>query len=334
MAKRKKQKKQALSKLIKALPTCLLIMIISVGVCLGVMIEAGILRIDKVQDALGFTVFQSSSDSSLPDEDELLAVYIIDVGQGDSTLITAGGKSILIDAGESEYAGTVSSFISSKGIDHLDYIIATHPHSDHIGAMSEIISSFGADKIIVPRLPDEMIPTTKTYEKFLLSVKNSGSKLTAAVAGTEYEISEINGMPVIMTVLAPVDSADYSDLNNYSVCIRLDYGITSWLFTGDLSKEGERDLLSSGADIDVTAYKVAHHGSSSSSSEDFIKAVSPALCVISCETGNSYGHPNDEVMERLSGFTQSIYRTDLNSSVSVYSDGERLYVSSEKEAQQ
>lgn len=333
MAKRKKtQRKQAqtlIKKLIGVLPKFLLVMIFCVGILIGTLIELDLIKLSEIQSALGFSVFDDNSELSVSEEAKLFCVYTIDVGQGDSILITAADKSILIDAGEQESYSAVASAIRSKGIQRLDYIIATHPHSDHIGAMADVIDEFGADKIIVPRLPDDMIPTTKTYENFLLSVKNSGTKLTAAKAGTVYDIASINGKKVTMTILAPDENAVFDDLNDYSVCARIDYGAVSWLFTGDLSNPGEQALLNSGADIDVTAYKVGHHGSNTSSCEEFLDAVTPKLCVISCGEGNSYGHPHDSAVKRFREHTDSIYRTDINASVAVYSDGEKLYISAE-----
>lgn len=326
MAKRKRQEGQ-IKRLLKILPTALLVMIICVGVCLGVLIETGRLSLSDVQQTMGFVPKESTASAdTVPDAAKAFAVYVIDVGQGDSILITAGGKSILIDAGEKEYGGRVVSFIRDKGIERLDYIIATHPHADHIGGMAEVVSEIGAEKIIVPRLPDDTVPTTRVYENFLKAVKNGGMKLTAAKAGTVYDISDIDGIPVKMTIVSPEDDADFDDLNDFSVCVRIDFNRISWLLTGDLSEEGENALISSGRDIDVTAYKVGHHGSATSSTDRFLKKVTPRLCVISCGEGNSYGHPTKAALDRLEKYTNSIYRTDLNSTVSVYSDGRRLYV--------
>lgn len=337
MAKRKSSEERALKRLLKALPGWLVVMIICVGVCFGALVESGIIRLDDISERLDTTVFDSSESgaSNLTDAAKRFSVNMIDVGQGDSILICADGKSVLIDAGEREAADNVKAFIRSKGIQRLDYVIATHPHSDHIGGMGDVIDEFGADKIIVPRLPDDMVPATKAYERFLTAVRNDGGKLTAAAAGKIYDIADIGGVPVTMTILTPVSGAVYDDLNDYSVSVRIDYGQISWLFTGDLSAEGEADLVKSGADIDVTAYKAGHHGSSGSSGEEFLEKVTPRLCVISCGEGNSYGHPHKSALDRIGKYTDRIYRTDLWGTVTVYSDGEKLYISrSEKEGQQ
>ncbi len=331
MAKRKKKQTQPLKFLLKALPQWILVMIMCVGLCFGVLVECGIIRLSDIQNALGVQVFDRQSDTSaLPEEAKTFAVHVLDVGQADSIFITAGGKSLLIDAAERENSEYISSFIRSKGVTHLDYIIATHPHSDHMGGMADIINEFGADKIIIPKLPDEMVPSTKMYENFLLSVKNSGGKLTAAKAGTIYELADTGEDKITLTILSPLEGAEYDDLNDYSVSARIDYGTTSWLFTGDLSEQGEADLVNSGQNIDVTAYKVGHHGSSSSSGSEFLEMVSPRLCVISCGKDNSYGHPHGAALDRLSIYTDKIYRTDISSTVSVYSDGKQLYICTER----
>lgn len=174
MAKRRSAEEKALKRLLKMLPASVIILIICVGICFGALVETGVIKLSDVQNALGFTVFDKPSQSSggnIPDSAKDFGVFVIDVGQGDSILITTPTKSVLIDAGEKESAAAVTEFIRSKGIIRLDYIIATHPHSDHIGGMADVINEFGADKIIVPKLPDNMVPTTKTYENFLNAVK-------------------------------------------------------------------------------------------------------------------------------------------------------------------
>lgn len=337
---RKKRSDQALFfKLLKALPGFAVILVICLGVLLGALIETGVVTLSDVQDRLGFSVFSGSendagvSSGDMPEEALKFRVYALDVGQADCYIVYADGKSVLIDAGEKETSAKVISALQALGVTQPDYIVATHPHSDHIGGMADVIAQMGYGKLIVPRLPDNMTPTTSCYENMLEAVRDKGLKMTAAKQGYTYDVAVIDGTPVTMTVIAPIEGAVYSDLNNYSVTVRIDYGEVSWLFTGDLSEEGENDILSSGADIDVTALKVGHHGSKTATSDAFLAAVTPSMCVISCGSGNSYGHPTDEALARIGKYTDKIYRTDINGTIAVYSDGKTLYVMSSTAAQ-
>ncbi len=267
-------------------------------------------------------------------KDADLEIHYIDVGQGDCSLIMWEGASMLIDSGEKQYAETVIDYLDEQGVEKLDYVVATHPHSDHMGAMAEIISVFDVDKVIVPKVTEEMTPTTVVYEKFLNALTAKAIKLTAAKPETTYPFSGTTAAAVSKTsphfeILAPV--ADYDDLNNYSVVVKLVYGDTSYLFTGDIEKKAENDILEYGADVDSDVLKASHHGSSTSSGEAFIEAVSPEICIISCGDGNDYGHPHAEVLELFNDYGAESYRTDRYGTVTVYSDGKQIYVSTERE---
>lgn len=292
------------------------------AVCLiGVCMEKGIFS-DEVLDAeprLPDIPTQSEFDSNFD-----FGVFYIDVGQGDCELIISGGSSVLIDAGEAEYGKTVVKKIKSLGVEKLDYIIATHPHADHIGGLPEVIKAFDVDKVIAPRTTASKTPTTAVYENFIDAVKEKGMKLTAAKPGNTYELDGAE-----MEILAPCGDV-YDDLNDYSVVCRITKGSNSFLFTGDASKPSESEMLSSGADISADVLNVSHHGSKSASSAKFLAGVSPSVCVISCGRDNDYGHPTEEVLERISKYTDKIYRTDLMGTVSVYSDGEKLYIKTER----
>ncbi len=271
---------------------------------------------------------QAAVDSFIA-KDADLEIHFIDVGQGDCSLILWEGASMLIDCGEKEYADDVLYYLKNHNVDRLDYVVTTHPHSDHMGGMSEIISAVDVGKVIAPKVSAEMTPTTKSYEKFLLALQSKGLKLTAAKPGTVYELSGKTAASVEKTapefeIIAPVD--DYDDLNNYSVVLRLTYGSTAYLFTGDIEKKAEKDILGSGADLSADVLKMAHHGSSSSTSEKFFDAVSPRLCVIQCGAGNDYGHPHKETVELLADTKTEYYRTDVYGTVTVYSDGSEIFV--------
>lgn len=281
----------------------------------------------------GDTEVPASAVNSFIDKDADLEIHFIDVGQGDCSLIKWEGAAVLIDCGERDYADTVLKYLKKQDVEKLDIIIATHPHSDHIGAMGDIISGIDVERVIAPKVAADMTPTTKTYERFLTALRDKSLKLTAAKPGTVYELTgrtaaSAEKQPPKLEILAPL--ADYDDLNDYSVVVRLTYGNTSYLFTGDAEARAEKDILNSGADVSADVLKAGHHGSSTSTSEKFLEAVSPEICVIQCGEGNSYGHPHAEVLERLESSGIKYYRNDSSGTVTVYSDGEEIFVTAEK----
>lgn len=321
MTKRRKKSKTSRfsgKKLLKTTFSALVIFIVCVLSLIGVCIEKGILF-----DTKDFP--DISPPSAAADDNFDFAVYFLDVGQGDSELIVSGDTAVLIDAGEKEYGNTVVKEIKALGISKLDYVIATHPHSDHIGGLPSVIESFEIGKIIAPRIPDSSVPTSAAYENFLDAVKGKDKKLTAAKAGTSYAL---DGAELI--ILAPLGN-DYEELNNYSIVCKIIKGNTSFLFTGDAEKEEENDLIENGIDLSADVLKAGHHGSKSSSTESFLSAAAPSVSVISCGKDNKYGHPSDAALSRLKKYSANIYRTDLGGTITVFSDGEKLYVRTEKD---
>lgn len=282
----------------------------------------------------GDTEVPAAAVNSFIDKDADLEIHYIDVGQGDCSLIKWEGAAVLIDCGERENADKVLDYLKEQGVEKLDIIIATHPHSDHIGAMGDIISGIDVERVIAPKVSSDMTPTTKTYERFLKTLQDKALKLTAAKPGTVYTLagktaSSMEKQPPKLEILAPVE--DYDDLNDYSVVTRLTYGSTSYLFTGDAERKAEKDILASGADVSADVLKAGHHGSSTSTSEAFLEAVSPDVCVIQCGAGNSYGHPHAEILERFEAIGAKCFRNDINGTVKIYSDGEQIFVVPEKE---
>lgn len=255
-----------------------------------------------------------------------ISVHYIDVGQGDCALVKTDGMNVLIDSGEYTAAEDVIAYLSDMGIDRLDMVIASHPHSDHIGSMNRVIDKFGADVVVMPKLTAEMIPTTSSYEKLLKSVKKCGGKIEYAKVGSVYELAE----GCELEIIAPLK--DYDDLNNYSIVARLRHGSKSFLFTGDIEKTAERDILESGADISADVLKIAHHGSRTSSLKAFLQAVAPEYAVISVGSPNDYGHPHKETTKLLNKLGITVCRTDRSGTITFISDGESLRVETQKEA--
>ena len=235
-------------------------------------------------------------------------VHFIDVGQGDCELIVADeGSAMLIDGGEKEYGSTVLEYIRDLNISKLDYIVATHPHSDHIGGLSKVISSeIEVGKVIMPRIPDEFVPATKSYERLLTAID---SKNVEAEYSENRTFSFGGGT---ITIIQTEYSGD--NYNNYSTLVKYEYQGSAFLFTGDLEATQEMQLVNAGTDISADVLKVGHHGSATSSCQKFLEAVSPTYCVIECD-GISYNHPNPDVVSRLRKNCETILRTDKNGSI-------------------
>ncbi len=253
------------------------------------------------------------------------AVTFIDVGQGDSALISCGGVNVLIDAGENNKGDDVLLKLSELGVKSLDYVIGTHAHSDHIGGLDTVLSGIEIKNIILSDLPDKMIPTTKTYSDLLDAIVENEVNVIAAEAGACYDIGEGK-----LTLLSPV-SDEYKDLNDWSIVTRFDFGKTAFLFTGDAEENAEKDILSSGANLSATLLKAGHHGSSTSSSQRFLDAVDPDFVVVSVGEGNSYGHPNAEALTRFANIGAEVYRTDISGDITAVSDGETITINCENE---
>ncbi|MBQ5310618.1 MAG: MBL fold metallo-hydrolase [Oscillospiraceae bacterium] len=328
-----KKTKKADGLKLSAVPKILLAVVIAAGLILAALIETNVITVRQIERffrLIDEETVPTAPLTDLPEKAERFCVTVVDVGQGDCIIIQAAEKTILIDSGEYDHFADVEDLMHLRGISFIDMIIVTHQHTDHMGAMSEIIENHGVGRIIIPDVPDDMIPSTMAYEKLLMSAEKKGIRLTPAVCGYVYKLTEIDGIPVTLSILSPLPGMRSEDLNDYSVCSRLDYGNISWLFTGDLTQTGEEMLISSGADIDVTALKVGHHGSDTSSGRLFLKKTSPSLAVISCGKNNDYGHPSEDTLRRISKYTDRIYRTDESGDISVYSDGKKLYVRKEK----
>ena len=263
--------------------------------------------------------------------DTACQVHVIDVGQGDSILITTDEKAVLIDAGETQYGEQVVDYIKGLGISQLDLVIATHPHSDHIGGLGAVLAQVRTKELMMPELPENLIPTTSVYERMLDRMENHGIDGVIAEPGLTYDL----GSGTTLTVLGPVAEAAaeglYDNLNDYSVVCRVDCGERSFLFTGDMEVVAEDDLLQAGANLDADVMKMGHHGSSTSSGGLFLDAVSPSAAAISCGKDNDHGHPHREIRAELKDRQIPGYRTDLEGSILFSCDGKTITVETEKE---
>lgn len=252
--------------------------------------------------------------AKLAETKEELEVHFIDVGQGDSTLIKSGDHAMLIDAGENEKGVEVKEYLESQHVEKLDYIIGTHPDSDHIGGMDVAIDAFDSEKIFMPDLEKD----TKTYMEVIDSAEEKQEEIIEPKVGDNYSLGEAE-----FTVVSP-NSTDYNSSNDYSIGILLEHGENKFLFVGDAEEKSEEEMVENDIDLDADVYKVSHHGSSTGTSEEFLQAVSPEYAVISCGEGNSYGHPHAEVLNELRAEDVKVFRTDEQGTIVATSDGEKI----------
>lgn len=241
-------------------------------------------------------------------------VHYIDVGQGDSILIQANNKNLLIDSGTEDSINSLIHYLRKLKINTLDYIIATHPHADHIGGMNLIIDKFNVGYFYAPKITH----TSESFKNMVYSLKRK--KLPINIINSESPISIDLGENTHVEILAP-SNKEYENINNYSSIIKIYYGETSFLFTGDAEKELENEVLNKNLDLKADVLKIGHHGSNTSTSDLFLAKVSPKLAIISAGLDNSYGHPNDKTIKKLKDNKIKILRTDEDGTVVLSSDG-------------
>lgn len=248
-----------------------------------------------------------------------LVVHYIDVGQGDAIFIQlSSGENILIDAGDVDKGDIVLNYLRLHQVERIDFLIATHPHSDHIGGMTTIVDALEIGKVYMPKTTH----TTQTYENLLLSIKNKGLKISEAKAGVKLDTDDL----FTANFVAPLGSG-YESINDYSAVLKLIYKNHSFLFTGDAEDVTGQEILGANTDIKAQVLDVPHHGSTNSiMSKDFLKAVSPQIAVISLGKDNRYGHPHQEVLHMLDEAGVRVYRTDIDGNIVIISDGNQLTI--------
>lgn len=258
----------------------------------------------------------STNDSSYEYSSDNMIIHYIDVGQGDCILIQANDKNMLIDSGPSSSRNRLTKYLKKLNISKFDYVIATHPHEDHIGNMSTIIDAFNIVNFYAPKVYDN----SKSFEDMIYSLKKKNLKITPIKRGTD----DINlGNNTNVSVFSPINDS-YDNLNNYSPIIKIEYGNTSFLFTGDAEKEVEESIIKNNDNINCDVIKIGHHGSSTSTSSNFLKAANPSAAVICVGKNNVYNHPNKETLNLLKENNLSIYRTDLNKNIVLISNGNTI----------
>lgn len=250
------------------------------------------------------------TNSSKPDTME---VHFINVGQGDSTLIKCGEYSMLIDAGDDTKGTLIQNYLKKQNIKSLDYLVLTHPDADHIGGAPVIITKFDINKVFVSNFEKD----NRTYQKLIQALDYKRLKYETPKVGAQYSLGSAT-----ITILAP--NKEYNNPNDSSISLIVQNGNNKFLFSGDAGETAEQDILDNNSDISADVYKVGHHGSKYSTSQDFFKAISPTYAVISCGENNSYGHPHAETLNTLRMNDVKVYRTDEDGTIIATSDGKNI----------
>lgn len=273
---------------------------------------------DKIKNLFNQNNNQNQNDY-INTNNDLLKVHYLDVGQGDSIFIELpNNETMLIDAAESYQSENIINYLKNLNYQKIDYVIGTHPHTDHIGGLKDIINTFEIGKIYMPKV----VSTTKTYESLLMAIKDKNLKINTAKAGT----SIIDTDALKINILAP-NSETYTELNNYSVVTKITYGTTKFLFMGDAEKLSENEIKEN---VTADVIKIGHHGSNTSSSIDFIKKVNAKYGIISVSLNNKYNLPKEETITNWENSGTKIYLTSINGTIRASSDGTNIKIESEK----
>ncbi len=263
----------------------------------------------------GYFGIDLTQGSKVPKDSQLMISYM-DVGQGDAAYIKVNGNDILIDAGPRSNSKELLEQLKAKNIDNFELVIATHPHEDHIGGMVDVFKEYEVKAFYSPKIAH----TTKTYENLVKAVKDEGLKTKELKSGMVIDLGE----GAKFEVFTPQKS-EYEELNDYSPIMKLSFGDTSYLFTGDAEKLAEEEALAKyKTSLDSDVIKFGHHGSSSSSSNAFIEAVSPKYGIISCAKDNKYGHPHRETLDIIKKYNIKTFRTDTDGEIILTSDGKSI----------
>lgn len=265
---------------------------------------------------MSFGILGSNVNPSDIPENSNFEVHFIDVGQADSALIECDGETMMIDGGNVADSNVVAAYLKKEDVTELNYVVCSHAHEDHVGGLSGALSVTKADNIYAPKTETN----TKAYKNFKKKAEEQNVEIKHPNVGDEIQLGSST-----VEFLGPVDE-NGKDLNSTSIVLKITYGNTSFLFTGDAESDEEEEILNSGADLKSTVLKVGHHGSRTSTSYPFLREVMPQYAVISVEKGNSYGHPNEETLSKLSDAGVEVYRTDESGDIVMTSDGNSINI--------
>lgn len=269
-----------------------------------------------------FNEFINSNNNNLNEVQGNLEVSYLDVGQGDSAYIRVNDFDILIDAGPRSDSDRLLEQLKAKNIDDFEMIIATHPHEDHIGGMVDVFKEYAVESFYMPSVTH----TTKTFENMVNAVAKEGLKIQTIKEGMKFDLG--NGAEI--EVYSPIYES-YEEFNDYSPIMKLIFGETELIFSGDAEAHAEADVVAKYPDdLKADVLKFGHHGSSTSSTEEFLQSVSPEYGIISCGIDNKYGHPHRETLDKISKYNIKSYRTDTQGQITLTSDGKNIKITTEK----
>ena len=246
---------------------------------------------------------------------ELLSVHFINVGEGDAILVVQGDYAMLVDGGPAEMGTTVFTYLRDQGVARLEYVVATHPFADHTGGLPDVLRRMNVRNVLLPMVYHD----TPAYNAFLIAVEDSGADVAVLFSGHTFTLGD-----AVVTVLSPNPTDEWENRANYSIVMRVEFGSTSFMLTGDAMREVEANLLDSTARLSSDVLKVARHGASSATTSGFLDAVNPSIAVISSGDDNSF--LSQDVLRRLNNAGVHVFRTDTNGNIIITSDGTTLGV--------
>lgn len=251
-------------------------------------------------------------------KEDTMQVHFLDVEQGLSIVVQLGDEVLIYDGGDRDTSSFVVSYIEDLGITEIDYMISSHYDSDHLAGLIGCLKSYDVKNVIGSNYEHN----SKLYTSFMDAVKDEGLKMQHPEVGTKYAFGDAE-----ITILAPKEITDDSNAN--SVAIKLSYGSSDFIFTGDADYGSEREMVASGIRLDCEVLSLAHHGSSTGNSSLFLEKTTPEFAVISCGKNNGYGHPHVEVVELLEAMEIDVFRSDVQGTVIASTDGVNITWSEE-----
>ena len=267
----------------------------------------------------------SSSSASQPEtlipENSSFQIDFIDVGQADAALVSCDGNYMLIDGGNAEDSNLIYSYLSQRNINYLDYIVCTHAHEDHVGGLSGALNYADVGTAFCPVTEYD----SEAFNHFTEALAKKNAAISVPAPGDAFSLGSAT-----VTIYGPISDSD--DPNNTSIVLRIVYGETSFLFTGDAERDEEQDILNSGVELKSTVLKVGHHGSDTSTTYPFLREIMPEYAVISVGTDNSYGHPTEDTLSRLRDADVKVYRTDMQGDIICTSDGKTVTMQASRNA--